>query len=257
MIGCSVLTQRHNSGLNRTCTKNRAGPVGSTLGIHTVIGRPCVRLDGAESFSYRSFIKEVSVRNPESYDTRRSIHEERESRCEQDDTERNALVKRIWDDIDKLKDPRVADRVRENLLTALSKEGDTLLRDRLMDAYNIAVGDRMGKSLDPVLRDTEYYLLGLAAAAERNVAMVLYTQLTGNIYDTLKSTAHDLKDMGFPVFENALRTNKSEPTSRPGDGPAIARQGLLLGYKLDGDMCFHIDPRRGSPLPETTMPRLP
>lgn len=197
------------------------------------------------------------MRNPESYDTRRSIHEERESRCEQDDAERHALVKRIWDDIDRLKDPRVADHVRENLLTALSREGDAPLRDRLMDAYNIAAGDRLGKSLDPVLRDTEYYLLGLAAAAERNVSMVLYTQLTGNIYDTWKGITHDLKDMGFPAFEKALRTNKSEPTSRPGDGPAIARQGLLLGYRLDGDMCFRVDPRRGSPFPETTVPRLP
>jgi hypothetical protein len=194
------------------------------------------------------------MRNPESYDTRRSIHEERESRCEQDDAERNALVKRIWNDIDTLKDPHVADRVRESLLTALSREGDMPLRDRLMDAYNIAAGDRKGNSLDPVRRDAEYYLLGLASAADRNVSMVFYTQLTGNLYDAWKGITHDLKDIGFPALEMALRTDKSERTSRPGDGPVIARQGLLLGYRLDGDMCFRVDHRRGSPPAE---PRLP
>jgi len=183
------------------------------------------------------------MRDPESYDTRRSIHEERAPRCEQDDADREAIVKRIWDDIDKLKDERVAERVRADLMKALTKEGDTSLGDRLMDAYNISISDRTGKSLDPVLRDTEYYLLGLSSAANRDPSMIIFTQLTGNVYDTIKGAAQGLRDMGVPGPEMWLRANKSEPTSRPGYGPAVARQGLMLGYRLDGNQCFLVDHR--------------
>jgi hypothetical protein len=162
-------------------------------------------------------------------------------RCEQDDTDRNRIARRIFEDIEKLKDPAVREKVYEDVFAALSKPGDTSIGERLMDAYRQSAADRDGHSSDPVLRDVEYYVLGLSSAANRDFAMVGFTQLTGNIYDALKGGAQALADMGLPAAEYAMRADKSQPTSRSGDGPAIARQGLMLGYRLDGDQCFRVE----------------
>lgn len=156
--------------------------------------------------------------------------------------ERNALVRRMFDKVDRGVDNLQArEKIKEILFDALSKPGDATLGERLWDAYNMADQFRHDNSTDQVGQKVEYYILGLTAGANDEKTMIVFTQVTGEAYDVAKTIAHGLRDIGLPQLEYALRADKSQPTSRPGDGPRMAREGFGASFGLDAGKPFRVD----------------
>ena len=155
--------------------------------------------------------------------------------------ERNELVRRIFDDVDRRVDNLQArEKIKEILFDALSKPGDATLGERLWDAYNNADQFRHNNSTDQIGQKVEYYILGLTAGVNDEKAMIFFTQVTGEAYDLAKTIAHGLRDIGLPQVEYALRADKSQPTSRPGDGPRMAREGFGASFGLDAGKPFRV-----------------
>lgn len=168
--------------------------------------------------------------------------------------ERNALVRRMFVDVDgRVENLQAREKIKEILFEALAKPGDATLGERLWDAYNMADQFRHGNSTDQVGQKVEYYILGLTAGANDEKAMIFFTQMTGNVYDGVKTIAQGLRDIGIPQLEYALRADKSQPTSRPGDGPRMAREGFSASFGLDAGKPFRVNRYEA----KTAVPRKP
>lgn len=168
-----------------------------------------------------------------------------------------ALIRRLFEYVDRIADQETRELVRKDLSEAMMRPGDLPLSDRLMEAYRLSVSDRVGQSDDPHRRDAEYFLLGLSAGLNREVAMVFFTQVTGPIYDTVKDLSHVLKDAGFPALEMWLRADKSQPTSLSGDGPAMARAGFSASFGFDPNRAVVIPATPRATTPDMGLPRFP
>lgn len=128
----------------------------------------------------------------------------------------------------------VADIVGRELGRSFADQGQLTVAARIQRAFLavLAARNQSDASEAETLRDAEYYLFGLYAAAA-NAWPETGGALAAPIYDAVKWVAQRCRDAGRPELEKLLRSSPNNPTSEPG-GAIWAYRGLLDGWKQNG-----------------------
>ena len=135
-------------------------------------------------------------------------------------------------------------KINEYLKRALSVPGEIPLGTRVGTALSYAVSDRERDWQNPVLRDAEYYLIGLFGMTGEDTHALPVVGIPA--YEVVKWAALRLEGMGYDKLEKWLRSDPNKPVSEP-FGWQWAFRGLKDGAGIDGKKVVPPQPAKALP----------